>query len=75
MASCARLGPTHRRRCARHAAGDALVQERLGGHLKIAAIPTALAMVAALTTPYRAHHPEVSFSILMRSDGNRPLPR
>uniref|UniRef100_UPI00313792D2 LysR family transcriptional regulator n=1 Tax=Ferrovibrio terrae TaxID=2594003 RepID=UPI00313792D2 len=28
----------------------------LTGHLKIAAIPTALAMVSALTTPYRAKH-------------------
>src|SRR5215813_621863 len=39
----------------------------LTGHLKIAAIPTALAMVASLTTPYRERHPDVSFSILMRT--------
>ena len=30
----------------------------LTGQLRIAAIPTALAMVAPLTTPYRARHPE-----------------
>ena len=36
----------------------------LAGHLRIAAIPTALAMSAMLTTPYRAKHPEVKFSIL-----------
>ena len=30
----------------------------LTGQLRIAAIPTALAMVAALTTPYRERHPE-----------------
>jgi DNA-binding transcriptional LysR family regulator len=35
----------------------------LTGHLKLAAIPTALAMVASLTTPYRARHPDVSFTI------------
>lgn len=39
----------------------------LVGHLKIAAIPTALAMVSALTTPYRAKHPEVRFTILSRT--------
>jgi DNA-binding transcriptional LysR family regulator len=36
----------------------------LAGQLRIAAIPTALAMVAELTTPYRARHPEVRFTIL-----------
>ncbi|HEX6958308.1 MAG TPA: LysR family transcriptional regulator [Ferrovibrio sp.] len=39
----------------------------LAGHLKIAAIPTALAMVSALTTPYRAKHPNVRFTILSRT--------
>jgi DNA-binding transcriptional LysR family regulator len=39
----------------------------LVGHLKIAAIPTALAMVSALTTPYRARHPNVRFTILSRT--------
>ncbi|MBV8653607.1 MAG: LysR family transcriptional regulator, partial [Alphaproteobacteria bacterium] len=34
------------------------------GHLRIAAVPTALAMVSALTTPYRAKHPGVRFTIL-----------
>jgi len=39
----------------------------LTGHLKIAAVPTALAMVATLTTPYRQRHPGVSFTVLSRT--------
>lgn len=37
------------------------------GHVKIAAIPTALGMVSTLTTPYRAKHPNVKFTILSRT--------
>lgn len=36
----------------------------LVGHIKIAAIPTALAMTATLTTPFRAKHPGVRFTIM-----------
>src|SRR5690348_12578515 len=39
----------------------------LSGRLRLAAIPTALAMVAALTTPYRERHPNVQFTILSRT--------
>jgi DNA-binding transcriptional LysR family regulator len=39
----------------------------LAGRLRIAVIPTALAMVAALTTPYRARHPNVQFTIYSRN--------
>src|ERR1044072_4409525 len=39
----------------------------LSGQLRIAAIPTALAMVAALTTPYREKHPNVQFTIYSRT--------
>src|SRR5580704_7385230 len=39
----------------------------LSGRLQIAAIPTALAMVAALTTPFRARHPNVQFTIWSRT--------
>ena len=39
----------------------------LSGRLKIAAIPTALAMASTLTTPYRAKHPNVKFTILSRT--------
>jgi DNA-binding transcriptional LysR family regulator len=39
----------------------------LTGRLRIAAIPTALAMVAALTTPYRVRHPNVQFTIYSRN--------
>ena len=39
----------------------------LAGRLRIAAIPTTLAMVETLTTPYRARHPEVQFTILSRT--------
>ena len=39
----------------------------LSGRLRLAAIPTALAMVAALTTPYREKHPNVQFTIFSRT--------
>jgi DNA-binding transcriptional LysR family regulator len=39
----------------------------LSGQLRMAAIPTALAMVAALTTPYRERHPNVRFTIYSRT--------
>jgi DNA-binding transcriptional LysR family regulator len=39
----------------------------LAGHLRIAAIPTALPIVAALTTPLHIGHPEVVFTILSRT--------
>ncbi|MEG6509056.1 LysR family transcriptional regulator [Methyloligella sp. 2.7D] len=39
----------------------------LTGHIRIASIPTALAMVAMITTPYRARHPDVSFTVLTRN--------
>ena len=43
------------------------LKKGVSGHLKIAAIPTALAMVSALTTPFRARHPNVKFTILSRT--------
>lgn len=39
----------------------------LAGKLRLAAIPTALAMVETLTTPFRARHPEVHFTVLSRT--------
>jgi len=39
----------------------------LTGRLRVAAIPTALPMVAALTTPYRERHPNVQFTIWSRT--------
>jgi DNA-binding transcriptional LysR family regulator len=45
---------------------DAL-KRGLAGRLQIAAIPTALAMTAMLTTPYRARHPDVRFTIVARN--------
>jgi DNA-binding transcriptional LysR family regulator len=36
----------------------------LVGHIRIAAIPTTLAMTATLTTPFRAKHPGVKFTIV-----------
>jgi DNA-binding transcriptional LysR family regulator len=39
----------------------------LSGRIRLAVIPTALAMVADLTTPFREKHPGVSFSILSRT--------
>lgn len=38
----------------------------LAGRLRIAAIPSALAAVAALTAPYRARHPAVHFTVITR---------
>src|SRR5579864_2585653 len=45
---------------------DAL-KRGLTGLVRIAAIPTTLAMVAMLTTPYRSRHPDVRFAILSRT--------
>jgi DNA-binding transcriptional LysR family regulator len=45
----------------------AALKRGLHGHLKISVIPTALSMVASLTTPYRARHPNVTFTILSRT--------
>ena len=45
---------------------DAL-KRGLVGHLRLAAIPTALPMVARLTTPFRARHPGVRFTVLSRT--------
>jgi DNA-binding transcriptional LysR family regulator len=39
----------------------------LSGRLRIAAIPSALAMMERLTTPYRERHPNVQFSVLSRN--------
>jgi DNA-binding transcriptional LysR family regulator len=39
----------------------------LSGRLRLAVIPTALAMVAGLTTPYRERHPNVQFTIYSRT--------
>lgn len=35
----------------------------LAGHITIASIPTALPMIASLTTPFRQRYPDVRFSI------------
>jgi DNA-binding transcriptional LysR family regulator len=43
------------------------LQHGLSGRLRLAAIPTTLAMVAALTTPYRERHPNVQFTIYSRT--------
>lgn len=39
----------------------------LAGHLRLAAIPTALPVVAELTTPFHKSHPGVAFTILSRT--------
>jgi DNA-binding transcriptional LysR family regulator len=39
------------------------LREGLVGHLRIAAVPTALAMVPLLTNPYRERHPGVRFTV------------
>ena len=40
------------------------LKEKLSGEIRIAAIPTVLGMVASLTTPFRARHPDVRFRIV-----------
>lgn len=45
----------------------AALKRGLSGHLRIACVPTALPAVARLTTPYRARHPGVRFSIFSRT--------
>jgi DNA-binding transcriptional LysR family regulator len=49
-----------------HAMRDDVTRLKRGltGLLRIAAVPTALATISDLTTPYRARHPNVRFSIL-----------
>src|SRR5215471_4651688 len=39
------------------------LKDELSGEIRIAAIPTTLGMVASLTTPFRARHPDVRFRI------------
>jgi DNA-binding transcriptional LysR family regulator len=39
----------------------------LAGHIRIAAIPTALAMIPKLTTPFQERHPDVTFSVVSRN--------
>src|SRR6202162_1624455 len=39
------------------------LKDKLSGEIRIAAIPTVLGMVASLTTPFRARHPDVQFHI------------
>jgi DNA-binding transcriptional LysR family regulator len=39
----------------------------LSGHLRIAAIPTALPMTAALTTPFHARYPAVRYTVVSRT--------
>ena len=41
----------------------------LSGTLRVAAIPTATPIVAALTTPFRARHPNVRFSVQSTTSG------
>jgi DNA-binding transcriptional LysR family regulator len=43
------------------------LRQGLTGHLRIAAIPTALAMMPKLTNPFRERHPGVRFSIFSRT--------
>jgi DNA-binding transcriptional LysR family regulator len=39
----------------------------LAGRLRLACVPTALAMVESVTTPYRERHPNVQFTVLSRN--------
>jgi DNA-binding transcriptional LysR family regulator len=39
----------------------------LAGHIRIAAIPTALAMIPKITAPFQERHPDVTFSVISRN--------
>ena len=43
------------------------LKQGLAGHLRLAAVPTALPIVAQLTTPLRERHPDVVFTVLSRT--------
>ncbi|HET6838601.1 MAG TPA: LysR family transcriptional regulator [Bradyrhizobium sp.] len=40
------------------------LKDKLSGEIRIAAIPTALGVVASLTTPFRARYPDVRFRVV-----------
>jgi DNA-binding transcriptional LysR family regulator len=40
------------------------LKDQLSGEIRLAAIPTVLGMVASLTTPFRARHPDVRFRVV-----------
>jgi DNA-binding transcriptional LysR family regulator len=46
------------------------LKQGLAGRLRISAIPTALAMVERLTTPFRTRHPAVQFTVLSRTSAD-----
>lgn len=60
---------------ARRIVGDALamhqeiigLQNGVGTHIRIAAIPSAMPIVAAITAPYQEHYPTARFTVLSRS--------
>lgn len=43
------------------------LRQGLAGHLRLAAVPTALPIVARLTTPLHIGHPEVGFTVVSRN--------
>jgi DNA-binding transcriptional LysR family regulator len=43
------------------------LKQGLAGHLRLAAVPTALPIVAELTTPLRERHPDVVFTVMSRN--------
>jgi len=43
------------------------LRQGLSGRLRIAAVPTALAMIAEITTPFHEKHPNVQFTIYSRT--------
>ena len=52
----------------RNAAGPSRTEERRGhSHLRIAAIPSAMPLVAKITVPLQARHPNVRFTVLGRT--------
>lgn len=55
-----------------HAMRDEMraLKKGLAGRLRIAAVPTAVAVIERLITPYRERHPNVQFKVLSRSSND-----
>lgn len=55
-----------------HAMRDEMraLKKGLAGQLRVAAVPTAVAVIERLITPYRERHPNVQFKVLSRSSND-----
>jgi DNA-binding transcriptional LysR family regulator len=61
------VGTTHGRRRAGHAAGNSADAQGLGPNVRIAAMPSAMPIIASLTAPFQIRHPTVRFTLITRT--------